>query len=203
MGRGYGFGEEGDWKTAALVRAMKVMATGMEGGNCFLEDYTYHFEPGNDMVMGSHMLEICESITDGKPSCEIHPLGIGGKEDPVRLIFNARGGKALNASMIDTGDRFRLIVNEVEAIKPTHELPKLPVARVLWKPYPNMEDGCTAWLLAGGAHHTCFSQNLSFEYLEDFADMGGLEFIHIDEHTNLGQLKKELKWNERYYQNQK
>src|SRR5699024_2888687 len=141
MAKGYGFGAEGDWKTAALVQAMKVMATGLEGGNSFMEDYTYHFEPGNEMEMGSHMLEICESIADGKPSCEIHPLGIGGKEDPVRLVFNVKGGAALNASMVHLGSRFRLLTNEVEAVKPTHELPHLPVARVLWKPYPNMQEG--------------------------------------------------------------
>ena len=135
MEEGYGFGGEGDWKTAALVRAMKVMATGLKGGNSFMEDYTYHFEQDNEMVLGAHMLEICSSIADGKPSCEIHPLGIGGKADPVRLVFNVAEGEALNASIIDMGNRFRLLVNEVEAIKPKHDLPKLPVARVLWKPY--------------------------------------------------------------------
>lgn len=196
MAKGYGFGAEGDWKTAALVRAMKVMATGMIGGNSFMEDYTYHFEPDNEMVLGAHMLEICESIAGGKPSCEIHPLDIGGKEYPVRLVFNADAGPALNASIMDMGNRFRLLVNEVEAVKPVHDLPKLPVARVLWKPYPDMKTGCTAWLLAGGAHHTCFSQNLSAEYLEDFATIAGLEFILIDKKTDLLQFKNELRWNE-------
>jgi L-arabinose isomerase len=195
MAKGYGFGAEGDWKTAALVRAMKVMATGLPGGNSFMEDYTYHFEPGNEMVLGAHMLEICESIADGKPSCEIHPLGIGGKEDPVRLVFNVAAGPALNASIVDMGNHFRLLVNEVEAIKPPHPLPKLPVARVLWKPYPDMQTGCTAWILAGGAHHTCFSQNISSECLEDFATMAGLEFVLIDKKTELRQLKNELRWN--------
>ncbi len=199
MAKGYGFGAEGDWKTAALVQAMKVMATGLEGGNSFMEDYTYHFEPGNEMEMGSHMLEICESIADGKPSCEIHPLGIGGKEDPVRLVFNVKGGAALNASMVHLGNRFRLLTNEVEAVKPTHELPHLPVARVLWKPYPNMQDGCSAWLLSGGAHHTCYSQNLNAEYLEDFATIAGLEHVLINKKTEIHQLKNELKWNEKYY----
>src|SRR6185369_8644307 len=155
MAKGYGFGGEGDWKTSALVRAMKVMGSGLKGGNSFMEDYTYHFDPSNPMVLGAHMLEICESIAAGKPSCEIHPLGIGGKADPVRLVFNSAAGPALNASLIDMGNRFRLLVNEVEAVKPEHELPKLPVARVLWKPYPDMYTGCAAWILAGGAHHTC------------------------------------------------
>jgi L-arabinose isomerase len=146
MASGYGFGAEGDWKTAALVRAMKVMATGLPGGNSFMEDYTYHFEPNNNMVLGSHMLEICPSIANAKPSCEIHPLGIGGKADPVRLVFNVNSGAALNASLIDMGNRFRLLVNEVEAVKPKNDLPKLPVARVLWKPYPNMNDGLAGWI---------------------------------------------------------
>lgn len=203
MAKGYGFGAEGDWKTAALVRAMKVMATGLKGGNSFMEDYTYHFEPDNRMVLGAHMLEICESIADGKPSCEIHPLGIGGKEDPVRLVFNVAAGPALNASIIDMGNHFRLLVNEVEAVVPPHPLPKLPVARVLWKPYPDMQTGCTAWILAGGAHHTCFSQNLSTACLEDFATMAGLELIVIDKGTNLRQLRNELRWNEMYYQDKR
>jgi L-arabinose isomerase len=196
---GYGFGAEGDWKTAALVRAMKVMAAGFRGGNSFMEDYTYHFEGGNEMVLGAHMLEICESIADGKPSCEIHPLGIGGKADPVRLVFNVAGGKALNASIIDLGHRFRLLINEVEAVKPPHDLPKLPVARVLWKPYPDMQTGCAAWILAGGAHHTVYSQNLSSEYLEDFAEIAGIECVRINQRTELHQFKNELRWNDVVY----
>ncbi len=199
MADGYGFGAEGDWKTSALVRAMKVMATGLPGGNSFMEDYTYHFEPGNELVLGSHMLEICPSIANDKPSCEIHPLGIGGKADPVRLVFNTNGGAALNASLVDMGNRFRLLVNTVEAVKPEHDLPKLPVARVLWKPYPNMPDGCTAWILAGGAHHTCYSQNLTAENLEDFAAMAGIEYVLIGEKTDLYQFKNELRWNEIAY----
>jgi L-arabinose isomerase len=199
MKAGYGFGAEGDWKTAALVYAMKVMGSGLKGGNAFMEDYTYHFEPGNEMVLGSHMLEICESIADGKPRCEIHPLGIGGKADPVRLVFNVAAGPALNASIVDLGNRFRLLVNEVEAVAPQHDLPKLPVARVLWKPYPDMKTGCTAWIYAGGAHHTCYSQNLTSEHLEDFANMAGIEFVQIGKNTNLHQLKNELRWNEMYY----
>jgi L-arabinose isomerase len=199
MNEGYGFGAEGDWKTAALVRAMKVMGTGLQGGNSFMEDYTYHFEPNNTMVLGSHMLEICESIASGKPSCEIHPLGIGGKADPVRLVFNVTGGAALNASIVDMGNRFRLLVNEVTAVSPKYDLPKLPVARVLWKPHPNMYDGLAAWIYAGGAHHTCYSQNLTSEYLQDFAAMANIECVTIDKYTELDKFKNELKWNEVYY----
>ena len=199
MHKGYGFAAEGDWKTAALVRAMKVMGSGLNGGNSFMEDYTYHFNPDNRMVLGAHMLEICESIAEGKPSCEIHPLGIGGKADPVRLVFNAAPGLALNASIVDLGNRFRLLVNEVVAVKPLQSLPKLPVARVLWKPYPNLHTGCAAWILAGGAHHTCYSQNLTAEHLQDFAEMLGIEFVLIGKETNLYQFKNELRWNEIAY----
>lgn len=197
MADGYGFGAEGDWKTAALVRCMKVMASGLKGGNSFMEDYTYHFDPSNSMVLGAHMLEICESIADGKPSCEIHPLGIGGKEDPVRLVFGVGAGQALNASIIDMGNRFRLLVNEVEAVKAPADLPKLPVARVLWKPYPDMATGCAAWILAGGAHHTCYSQNLTAEHLQDLAEMAGIEYVLIGKKTDLYGLKNELRWNDK------
>jgi len=200
MAKGYGFGGEGDWKTAALVRAMKVMGTGLQGGNSFMEDYTYHFNPSNKMVLGAHMLEICESIADAKPNCEIHPLGIGGKADPVRLVFNSAPGPALNASIVDMGNRFRLLINEVKAVAPVHELPNLPVARVLWQPYPNMHVGCAAWIYAGGAHHTCYSQNLTSEHLEDFAAMAGIEFLLIGKETTLHQFKNELKWSDVYYQ---
>ncbi|WP_247236908.1 L-arabinose isomerase [Telluribacter sp. SYSU D00476] len=205
MAAGYGFGAEGDWKTAAMLRAMKVMATGLPGGNSFMEDYTYHFaDPANPadskLVLGAHMLEICESIADGKPACEVHPLGIGGKADPVRLVFNVAGGPALNVSVIDIGNRFRILANEVEAVAPPHDLPKLPVARVLWKPQPDMQTGCAAWILAGGAHHTVYSQNLSVEYIEDFAEMVGVELVTIDQDTRLRQFKNELRWNEVYYQ---
>jgi L-arabinose isomerase len=199
MNSGYGFAGEGDWKTAALVRAMKVMGSGLPGGCSFMEDYTYHFDPNNNMVLGAHMLEICESIADGKPSCEIHPLGIGGKADPVRLVFNSAAGPAINASIIDMGNRFRLLVNEVIAVTPVQGLPKLPVARVLWKPYPDMKTGCTAWILAGGAHHTSYSQNLTAEHLQDFADMAGIEFALIGKKTDLYQFRNELRWNEAYY----
>ena len=200
MGKGYGFAGEGDWKTAALVRAMKVMGSGLPGGNAFMEDYTYHFEPNNALVLGSHMLEVDESIANGKPSCEVHPLGIGGKADPVRLVFNVAGGPALNASVVDMGNRFRLLVNEVEAVEPQQDLPKLPVARVLWKPLPDMKTGAAAWILAGGAHHTCYSQNLTSEHLQDFAEMAGIECVRIDRETRLNQFRNELRWSEVYYQ---
>ncbi len=199
MQAGYGFAGEGDWKTVALVRAMKVMAQGLKGGNSFMEDYTYHFEPGNEMVLGAHMLEICSSIANKKPSCEIHPLGIGGKADPVRLVFDVDGGPALNASIIDMGNRFRMLVNEVEAIQPKNALPKLPVARVLWKPLPDMKTGCAAWIYAGGAHHTGYSQNLTSEHMEDFSAMADIEFVLIDKTTNLYNLKNQLRWSEVYY----
>lgn len=199
MAEGYGFGAEGDWKTSALVRAAKVMAAGLPGGNSFMEDYTYHFDPENRLVLGAHMLEICPSISAGKPNCEIHPLGIGGKADPVRLVFDVAGGPALNASMIDMGNRFRLLINEVEAVAPLEKLPKLPVARVLWKPLPDMNTACAAWIYAGGAHHTVFSQNLSTEYFEDFAEMFDIELTVIDAKTELRQFKNELRWSEIYY----
>jgi L-arabinose isomerase len=199
MAKGYGFAGEGDWKTAALVRAMKVMAIGLPGGNSFMEDYTYHFEPKNEMVLGAHMLEICESIANERPKCEIHPLGIGGKSDPVRLVFNSGAGAAINVCMVGMGNRYRMVLNEVEAVDPKHDLPKLPVARVLWKPYPDMKTGCTAWLLAGGAHHTCFSQNLTAENMEDFAEMAGVEMVLIGKNTEIRTLKNELRWNEGYW----
>jgi len=200
MADGYGFGAEGDWKTAALVRAMKVMGAGLDGGTSFMEDYTYHLRGnGNMQVLGAHMLEICPSIADGKPSCEIHPLSIGGKEDPVRLVFTARAGAARNASIIDLGNRFRMIVNEVEVVPPEADLPKLPVARAMWIPQPNLQIGAAAWILAGGAHHTGFSQSVTTEMLEDFAEMAGIECVVIDGETTVREVKRELRWNEVAY----
>jgi len=199
MADGYGFGGEGDWKTAAMVRAMKVMNTGLKGGTSFMEDYTYHFSGHKSYVLGSHMLEICPSIADGNVSCEVHPLGIGGKEDPVRLVFNSPAGNAINASLIDMGNRFRLIVNEVEAVVPLADLPKLPVARVLWDAKPNLDVAATSWILAGGAHHTVYSQGLSTEYMEDFADIAGIELLVIDERTNIRDFKDKINANEAYY----
>ncbi|WP_299530149.1 L-arabinose isomerase [Ulvibacterium sp.] len=196
MAEGYGFGAEGDWKTAALVRTMKVMGAGLDGGNSFMEDYTYHFNPDNRACLGSHMLEICPSIAEGDISCEVHPLGIGGKEDPVRLVFNAGGGNALNASIVDMGNRFRMLVNEVEALDDIHDMPKLPVARVLWNAKPDLQTAATAWIYAGGAHHTCYSQNITAESLEDFAELMDIEFLLINQKTDLYRFKQELRWNE-------
>jgi L-arabinose isomerase len=199
MADGYGFGAEGDWKTAALLRAMKVMGDGLPGGVSFMEDYTYHLAAGDRKVLGAHMLEICPSIAAGKPSLEIHPLGIGGKADPVRLVFDTAPGPALNASLIDLGNRFRLLVNEVDVVAPDAPLPKLPVARAVWVPKPDFATGCGAWILAGGAHHTGFSPVVTTEQLEDFAEIAGLEFFLIGEKTTMGCAKRELRWNELYY----
>ena len=199
MSDGYGFGAEGDWKTAALIRAIKVMSSGLEGGTSFMEDYTYHLDPAGMKVLGAHMLEICESIAEGKPKIEIKPLSIGGKEDPPRLIFNVASKPALNASIIDLGNRFRLIVNEVEVVKPDAPLPKLPVARVVWIPKPNLPVAAEAWILAGGAHHTGFSQAITSEYLEDFSEIAGVEYLLINDSTKISDFKKELRWNDLYY----
>ncbi|MFN2139153.1 MAG: L-arabinose isomerase [Candidatus Promineifilaceae bacterium] len=199
MADGYGFGAEGDWKTSALVRTMKVLAAGRDGGTSFMEDYTYHFEPGNMKVLGAHMLEICPSIAEGKPNVEIHPLGIGGKADPVRLVFNTPGGPGLNATVVDMGDRFRLLVNTVDVVPPDAPLPKLPVARTMWVPHPDLKVGAAAWILAGGAHHTGFSQAVTVEQLEDYAEIAGIEFVLIDEETRLRQFKQELRTNSVYY----
>lgn len=199
MADGYGFGAEGDWKTCALVRAMKVMAAGLKGGTSFMEDYTYHLHPKHEAVLGAHMLEICPSIAKRKPSLEVHALGIGGKADPVRLVFDTPAGAAVNASMVHMGNRFRLLVNEVDVIEPEQPLPKLPVARALWIPKPNLQVGATAWIYAGGAHHTGFSQAVTTEMLEDFAAMAGVELVVIDAETRIRQFKQELNWNEAYY----
>jgi L-arabinose isomerase len=196
---GYGFAGEGDWKTAALVRAFKVMGSGLPGGNAFMEDYTYHFDPTNELVLGSHMLEVDACLANGKASLEVHPLGIGGKADPARLVFNVAGGPAINASIVDMGNRFRMIINEVEAVDPQNDLPKLPVARVLWKPLPDMKTGCAAWIYAGGAHHTAYTQNLTAEHLQDFADMAGIEFLRIGKDTRIDQFRNEIRWNDAAY----
>jgi L-arabinose isomerase len=192
MADGYGFGGEGDWKTAALVRTMKVMALGMEGGTSFMEDYTYDFS-GTPKVLGSHMLEICPTIAADKPSLEVHPLGIGGKADPVRLVFTAPSGPAIVASLVDMGDKFRLIVNEVDVIQPEAALPRLPVARAVWVPKPNLKVAAAAWIYAGGAHHTGFSQALTMEHMEDFAEIAGVELIVIDAETRLRELRRQLR----------
>jgi L-arabinose isomerase len=200
MDAGYGFGAEGDWKHAAMVRALKVMGTGLKGGTSFMEDYTYHLDPKGQKVLGAHMLEVCPSIAEGKPKLEVHPLGIGGKQDPGRLVFNVPTGPAINVSLIDMGNRFRVITNEVDCVKADADLPKLPVARALWVPKPSLSTGAAAWIYSGGAHHTAFSQSVTAEFIEDFAKMADVESILIDGETNLHQLQNELRWNEVYYQ---
>jgi L-arabinose isomerase len=198
MADGYGFGAEEDWKTAALVRAAKVMSHGLKGGASFMEDYTYHLRDGAQ-VLGAHMLEVCPSITTEKPSLEIHPLSIGGKADPVRLVFTAATGQAVNASMVDVGNRFRLIVNQVNVIQPQHPLPKLPVAGAVWVPEPNLKVAATAWIHAGGAHHTVLSSALSAVHFQNFAEMADVECLLIDASTTVAGFVKELRWNDMYY----
>jgi len=196
MADGYGFGAEGDWKTSALVRLMKVLSAGRRGGVSFMEDYTYHLVKGEERVLGAHMLEVCPSIAEGKPSLEAHPLGIGGKAAPCRLVFSAAPGPAVGATLVDMGGRMRMIVHELDAIAPEHAMPKLPVARALWVPRPDLRRGAQAWLMAGGAHHTSFSQAVTAEQLEDFAGLLGVECVRIGHDTSLASLKKELRWNE-------
>jgi L-arabinose isomerase len=199
MADGYGFAGEGDWKTAALVRAMKVMAAGLPGGTSFMEDYTYHLDPAGQFVLGAHMLEICPSIASDRPSLQVHPLGIGGKADPARLVFNTGAGAAINASVVDMGNRFRMIVNDVQVVDALEPLPNLPVARALWTPMPNLKVGAAAWIYAGGAHHTGFSQVLTAEHMQDFADMAGIEFLHINADTKLYDFRNEIRWNDAAY----
>ena len=198
MEKGYGFGAEGDWKTAALVRSMKVMASRLPGGTSFMEDYTYHLEPAGMRVLGAHMLEVCPSIASDKPYLEVHPLSIGGKADPARLVFKSATGKAICASLIDLGNRFRMIVNKVEVVD-CPDMPNLPVASVLWKPMPDLKTGAAAWILAGGAHHTGFSTAIEAEYIEDLSEMMGIEYLLIDEKCDLTTFKKEIRWNEIYF----
>jgi L-arabinose isomerase len=199
MAEGYGFGAEGDWKTAALVRAMKVMGSGLDGGTSFMEDYTYDLDRDHPKVLGAHMLEVCASIAGSKPSLEIHPLSIGGKDDPPRLVFTVPSGLAVNATLLDMGNRFRMVVNEVDVIQPDKPLSRLPVASAVWIPRPNLKVAAAGWILAGGAHHTGFSQSITVQHLEDFAEIAGLEFLVIDNDTDLAKLKNELKWNDMYY----
>ncbi len=199
MADGYGFGAEGDWKTAAMVRAMKVMAHGLEGGTSFMEDYTYHLDPDGSFALGAHMLEVCPSIAKGTPRCEIHPLSIGGKEDPVRLVFNAAPGPSVNASVVDLGDRFRMTAARVEVVDPPAAMPNLPVARSVWKPEPDLPRAAEAWILAGGSHHSCHSRALTVEHLEDYARIVGVELITINESTDMRDLERELLWNDASY----
>ncbi|HYJ76453.1 MAG TPA: L-arabinose isomerase [Kineosporiaceae bacterium] len=199
MAGGYGFAGEGDWKTSALLRVLKVMSRGRAGGTSFMEDYTYHLGPGEPKILGAHMLEVCPTITDDVPSCEIHPLGIGNREDPVRLVFTASPGPAFVVGISDAGDRFRLTANEVEVVEPDEPLPRLPVARAVWKPAPDFATSAESWLLAGGPHHTVLSTAVGREALEDFARIAGTELLVIDADTTPQQFGKELRWNQAYY----
>ena len=200
MRDGYGFGAEGDWKTAAMVRAMKVMSAGLPGGVSFMEDYTYHFDGTGDVVLGAHMLEVCESIAAGRPTLEIHPLSIGGKADPVRLVFDAHPGLAVAASITDMGQRFRMLASEVDVVTPLQPLPRLPVARAMWRPRPDLQTNAAAWIHAGGSHHTSLGFAVTTEHLADFAAMSGIEFLAIDETTELSSFRDRLRWNDLYYQ---
>jgi L-arabinose isomerase len=199
MEQGYGFGAEGDWKQSMLVRAAKVMASGLAGGVSFMEDYTYHFEPGKEAALGAHMLEVCPTIAGKKPRLEVHPLGIGGKAPPARLVFDAAAGQAVLATLVDLGDRMRMVVNDVETIEIEQAMPHLPVARALWKPYPNLRDAAESWILCGGAHHSVYTTALTAEYFRDWAEMMEIEFVHIGKDTNPARLKDELRWADAYW----
>jgi L-arabinose isomerase len=199
MADGYGFGGEGDWKTGLLLRVLKVMSVGRRGGTSFMEDYTYHFGPGEPKILGAHMLEVCPSITQERPSCEIHPLGIGDREDPVRLVFTAASAPGFVVGISDLGDRFRLTANEIEVVEPDEPLPNLPVARAVWKPAPDLATSTESWLLAGGPHHTVLSTAVGREALEDFAAIAGVELVVIDSETTTRGFAKELRWNQAYY----
>jgi L-arabinose isomerase len=199
MADGYGFGGEGDWKTSVLLRGLKVMAEGLPGGTSFMEDYTYHLVPGEEKILGAHMLEVCPSIATGQPRVEIHPLGIGNREDPVRLVFDAEPGPAVVLGLVDLGERFRLVGNEVEVVPPDQPLPKLPVARAVWKPAPDLRTSTEAWLTAGGPHHTVLSTALNAEHLWDFADLTGTELALIGADTSVRRFGQELRWNQAYH----
>ena len=199
MADGYGFGGEGDWKTSVMVRTLKVMADGLPGGTSFMEDYTYHLAPGAEKVLGAHMLEVCPTIADSRPSLEIHPLSIGNREDPVRLVFDGAPGAAVVLGIADIGERFRLVANEVEVVPPDEPLPQLPVARAVWRPAPDLRTSSEAWLTAGGPHHTVLSTALTSEHLWDLADMTSTELVLIDDRTQIRRFTQELRWNQAYY----
>jgi L-arabinose isomerase len=199
MADGYGFGAEGDWKAAALVRILKTMAQGLPGGTSFMEDYTYHLGDPVPEVLGAHMLEVCPSLTADRPSCEIHPLSIGGRSDPVRLVFDAAPGPAVILGLADLGDRFRLIASEVDVVEADAPLPNLPVARAVWRPRPTLATAAEAWLMGGGPHHTALTTALGIEAIEDFADIADLELVTIDASTTASAFKRELRWNQAYY----
>ncbi|WP_129669718.1 L-arabinose isomerase [Phytoactinopolyspora endophytica] len=199
MADGYGFGGEGDWKTSVLLRTVKAMAEGLPGGTSFMEDYTYHFGPGEPKILGAHMLEVCPSIAADKPSCEIHPLGIGDREDPVRLVFDAEPGPGVVAGLADIGDRFRMVANEIDVVPPDEPLPNLPVARAVWKPKPDLATSAESWITAGAPHHTVLSSAIGVEELSDFADMVDTELLVIDTDTTARRFTKEIRWNQAYY----
>lgn len=199
MRQGYGFGAEGDWKIAALTRVMKLMAEGLDGGTAFMEDYTYHFEPGNEMLLGAHMLEVCPTIATERPKIQVHPLGIGDREDPARLVFKSQPGPAIVTTLVDMGDRLRMIVNDVECKEQLHDMPKLPVAGVLWAPKPCLQTSAEAWIYAGGAHHSVLSYALTPDIMRDFAEITGIEFLHIDQNTDVESFRKELFYNDVAY----
>ena len=199
MRDGYGFGAEGDWKTAAMVRAMKVMASGLDGGVSFMEDYTYHLSPEGDFILGAHMLEVCPTIASGRPRVEVHPLSIGGKADPVRLVFDAHPGAAVAACVTDMGERFRMVASAVDVVAPLEPLPRLPVARALWRPRPDLATNAAAWIHAGGSHHTSLAYDVTVEQLRDFAAMSGIEFLAIDADTQLDAFRDQVRWNDLYY----
>lgn len=199
MRQGYGFGAEGDWKVAAMLRVMKCMSEGLNGGTVFMEDYTYHFEPGNEMLLGSHMLEVCPTCAAERPKIQVHPLGIGDREDPARLVFKAQTGKGIVVTLVDMGDRLRMICNDVECKEQVNDMPKLPVAGVLWKPMPCLQTSAEAWIYAGGAHHSVLSYSLTADNMRDFAEIMGIEFVHINESTNINEFRKELFYNDVAY----
>lgn len=189
---GYGYGGEGDWKVSAMTHIMKQMAEGLDGGTAFMEDYTYDLTKGKELSLGAHMLEVCPTLAGDKPKIEVHPLGIGGKEDPARLVFKGRPGDAIVASLVDMGGRLRLIVQDIEAVDPIYEMPNLPVARVMWRAMPDLLTGAECWILAGGAHHTVLSYALNASHMQDFAEMMGIEFVHINKDTKVDEFKQML-----------
>ncbi len=199
MADGYGFGAEGDWKTAVLVRIAKVMSAGLPGGTSFMEDYTYHLAPEGTKVLGAHMLEVCPTITSDRPSCEVHPLSIGGREDPVRLVFTAAPGPAVVVGLLDLGDRLRLVLNEVDTVVPDEDLPVLPVARAVWQPRPDLATAAEAWLTAGGPHHTAYCQAVGVEAFADLAEIAGIELVVVDADTSTRRFQQELRWNDAYF----
>jgi L-arabinose isomerase len=199
MADGYGFGAEGDWKTASLLRIAKVMGAGLGGGTSFMEDYTYHLAPDRQMVLGAHMLELCPSIAAEKPKCEVHPLALGQRDDPVRLVFTAAPGPGIVAAWLDMGERFRMVANEVDVVLPDSDLPRLPVPRAVWEPRPDLSTAAEAWMIAGGPHHTVFSTAATAELWDDFAEMTSTEFLLIDSTTQIKDFKKEVRWNQVYH----